>query len=882
LTSLVPAALFPVYALHEKLASNLFHLTATKSSNHAQAPAVSGYRVSVFIKSNGNDSTLVSKLKSAGSLVHSTTGGIITAKIPLSRLDEIADYPEVELIQGAHVLYPQLDLSSADTNVDDVQLGNDIPKAYDGKGVIIGVLDSGIDYTHDDFIDNDGKTKILWLWDQTDDGGPAPDEISDSYGSEYTADDINDEIDGSPANFVRQEDLDGHGTHVAGIAASRGRATGNYKGVAPEADLIIVKAGNGTFSTDNILNGMDYMIKKANNLGRPIVINLYLGGHMGGHDGTSLEEKKIDNITGNGRIVVCAAGNQGDSRIHCGYWTTAAEQDTQFKIEQYVSSSGQDKSSATIDCWYDTGNIEFKLQAFDIDTDLLIDETVWIQHGDELKSIDIDSNGIHYGLVDAWAGVSASNGKRRVILDIYQADGNSGVHYKKLWWKLKTKGSGRFDAWISSGIFLKHSPVVATDGNSDMTVAMPGTASTAITVANYTTRKTWIDIDGNNQSYFSDIKIGYIAPSSSIGPTRNPSFTGTKPEIAAPGGMLIAPLSSHISSPERKYIVSTNKHQVMNGTSMASPFIAGVAALMLQKNKDLNPGQIEKYLTENATIDSITGNNLPDPVWGYGKVDALKTLKAVPPGTPPTTPPYGTIQFTADPQELEAETGSTTNIVSDVITDSNGNTVPDGTKFTILLYGSGQILTPDVDGDYPGLQLSSIDGKISLEYKAPDIPEKIQIHVSSMEGEADGNIEIPVYTKGTLGQDHIADNIPASSLDRCFIANAAYGTPYALEIRHLCNFRDRVLLKNFFGRIFVKTYYFLSPPVADFIGRHEVLRSAVRIGLIPFVWGAKKASDPDDNPWTQTLPLIFMSVLVCAGPIIFIKKRNRLNKNEKA
>ncbi|PKK91510.1 MAG: hypothetical protein CVV64_07070 [Candidatus Wallbacteria bacterium HGW-Wallbacteria-1] len=853
-------------ALNPKLDRNLFHVSSTISRNVVFSPKVSGERVAVLIQSDGNNDTLVSKIRARGGIVHSTTGNILTARVPLSAMDELASYPEVTYVQGDHLLFPLLDLSKADTNVDDVQLGTDLPRSYDGKGVLIGIVDTGIDFRHQDFIDENGKTKILYIWDTTDDGGPAPKEISEPYGSEYTADDINDEIDGSPTNLVRERDTNGHGTHVAGMAASFGRAQGNYKGVAPGAELIIVKGGNGSFRTSDVMNGIDYLVKKATALGRPIVINLSLGGHSGPHDGTHLEEAKIDSLSGPGRVFTIAAGNEGNDLIHCGYWTASTEQDTQFKIYQSLDSSGRDISSGLIDLWYSTGSIEFKLQAFDVNTGFLIDETVWIKHGDEAKGITINDATQTYGRVDVWAGTSALNNQRNVYFIAYQENGDSGIHGRKVFWKLKTRGSGNFDGWINGGLFLVHDPVVPTDGNNDSSVGMPGTASQAITVANYTTRAQWVDVDGNSQSWSTEMKVGHIATSSSKGPTRNPSFTGQKPEIAAPGSMIIAPLSADVANPSRKYMISTNVHRVMNGTSMASPFVAGVIALMLQKNKDLTPQKIETYLTQNATVDAITGNSLPNPIWGYGKVDALKTIKATPAGTPPVTPPYGTIKFTSDPQSLEAETGTTATITSDPIHDANDNLVPDGTLFTLILYGSGEIITPDADGDYPGIQLASADGKVKFEYKAPSLPEKVVMYVSSNDGEADGKIEVPVYTKGAMGNK---DPAPGDGgLDRCFIANAAYGTPMASEIRYLCNLRDQYLMPTLPGRIFVKTYYTLSPPVAKFIGKSETLRAITRFLLIPLVSGARTIVQGDHDHGTMLL-LFYLSGGILSGAVIY-------------
>jgi len=184
-----------------------------------------------------------------------------------------------------------------------------------GKGVIVGIVDTGIDWCHPDFVDpSTGRSRILYLWDQT--MSPIYGEHSPLgfYGVEYGNADINAALGMCNHSLVRSVDTDGHGTHVAGIAAGNGTASGGlYRGMAPEADIIVVKSDG---SDPKLIDGVDYVFQKAAALGKPAVVNLSWGGHLDPHDGTSFLDTVLDYLSGSGRILVASAGNEGGDNIH--------------------------------------------------------------------------------------------------------------------------------------------------------------------------------------------------------------------------------------------------------------------------------------------------------------------------------------------------------------------------------------------------------------------------------------------------------------------------------------------------------------------------------------------------------------------------------------
>ena len=202
------------------------------------------------------------------------------------------------------------------------------PLGLTGKGVLLAIIDSGIDYTHPDFRNADGTTRLLALWDQTIEGTPPADY---RIGTEFTREELNQSL---RENRVLSRDLSGHGTAVAGIAAGNGRTSnGRYRGVAPESELLVVKLGiprpDSFPRTTELIQGVDYAVRKALELSMPLVINLSFGNTYGSHDGTSLLETFLDDISGYGRsCMVVGTGNEGEAGGHTGGWLTKGEEKT--------------------------------------------------------------------------------------------------------------------------------------------------------------------------------------------------------------------------------------------------------------------------------------------------------------------------------------------------------------------------------------------------------------------------------------------------------------------------------------------------------------------------------------------------------------------------
>jgi subtilisin family serine protease len=255
------------------------------------------------------------EIRNLGGEIGSVIEDFATARVPLNALEILSRSPNIVNIEAARALRLDHDSSTRAVHVDELRtLVGDRFIGATGEGAIVGIYDSGLDLTHSDFIDADGRTRVLSLWDQTTPGRPPQ---GMTYGWYCSADDVQQAVTSNGTAGCPQRDTHGHGTHVTGTAAGDGSASNSssemfrYAGVAPNAGLIIVNGGPGVFFENQIIDGLTWMRQEGLRLNRPVVANLSLGGQFGPHDGTRLYERIIDALSGPGFIVVISSGNSG-------------------------------------------------------------------------------------------------------------------------------------------------------------------------------------------------------------------------------------------------------------------------------------------------------------------------------------------------------------------------------------------------------------------------------------------------------------------------------------------------------------------------------------------------------------------------------------------
>ncbi len=591
------------------------NLTAVDAEALGLEKTAAGLKISLILTKKTHAS-LRSEIQALGGDVGTESDRFMTVYIPENALEQVVRMPGITYVSHFLPAHPTLDVSVPVIQADRVHNGESpLPRAFKGKNVIVGIVDSGIDWSHGDFKNSDGTTRILYIWDQTT-SGKQPAYFN--YGTEWNSSEINSgsctEVDG-PANI-------GHGTHVTGIAAGNGLAIGKYAGVAPEANIIVVKTD---FNFNHIIDAVEYVFRHAGALGEPAVVNLSLATQQGPHDGTTSPEQLLAGKVGKGKIVVVAASNEGGVNVHTQLSLSNEEQATGF------AAYSNTNSKVDVDIWYSGGNLDVALAGLDTNLNLLT-SSAWVSPGNRLAGQAFSVNGKTYGIytIDATETNNPFNGLHHVVIEINNNSGAYDFTSDALTWVMKVRGTGNLHAWVygGNGAFDSFSGSLAglnfVGGNSQYSIGMPATSSSLITVGSFVTKTQWKNKDGQVYQLSHSNGIGHISGFSSIGPTRDGRI---KPDIAAPGEVIASAMSADAGIPAKypSRVLPGEKHFILQGTSMASPHVAGVAALMLEKDSGLTPELVKQYLTQTALSDSFTGS-VPNNHWGYGKVNAFQAM----------------------------------------------------------------------------------------------------------------------------------------------------------------------------------------------------------------------------------------------------------------
>lgn len=514
----------------------------------------------------------LSHLEQYGIHLNQNTGKVRTAFLPLDGLDALSEEASVCRIKPSRKMKLLMDTAPGKVKLPEFKTKSGLT----GKGVIIGIVDSGIDAKHPAF-----AGRILRIWDQTMSG---PGVAEGNYGAEFTGEQL-----------TVSQDVDGHGTHVTGIASG---ADTNYGGVAPEAEIIAVRSD---LQDAHIADAIRYVFRLAAELGKPAVVNLSLGGHADAHDGSDSLSQIIDSESGPGKIVCCAAGNEGNDNIH-----------GQSEVKPCSMNSMRFRVPSTqvgivwLNGWY-AGNAQLEIAV----RSPIGFVTPWqkiIADGNPSKDYNLPDGKIQIVTPPA----DPSNKDCNFFV---QVRGNGTFPVTQGVWQLRVRNNSseqtRVDVWTiddTGSVFF-----TGKSAQDTMKIGSPGAAKSAITVASYTTKNQYNDIDGNKREV--GLTLNDISEFSSEGPLRN---NAQKPDVAAPGAMICSTLSSAAAF-DRSMMINA-KFVMLAGTSMATPFVTGLIALLLQRDPKLTPDAAKEILKKNSAIPEKNAGEF-DPKWGFGLIN---------------------------------------------------------------------------------------------------------------------------------------------------------------------------------------------------------------------------------------------------------------------
>lgn len=557
----------------------------------------------------------------------------LCATIPVPMLDQLKSDPAVAFIHPSDPLTldrPEITTVSPTTKITSKAIGS--AKDYGrGDAVLIGIIDvGGFDFSHPDFIDDeDGTTRFIAIWDQGGDFRPHP--AGFTFGSEFRKKHLDAAIEASkqpglpPAPWIeRQSQLQpgSHGTHVASIAAGNNGVCPHAKIAAVLIDIPAidddVERRRATFSdTSRITHAVEYLLMIAEEEGLPISINISLGTNGGSHDGSSGVSRWLDAyLAAPGRAICVAAGNAGQEkshseedlgwimgRIHTSGQIPAAG--LEVELEWTVIGDGiEDVSENELEIWYgaqDRFSVALKPPG---DSDWLeVKPREYIEN----KRL---STGVTVSIYnELYHPTTGGN-----YVSIYLSPNLNSANFRGITpgiWKIRLRGdevrNGRFDAWIERDDPME----ISRDGGRRM-----------FRFPSFFTEKTNVDSHSITSLACGHRVIAVanldeakeqINKSSSQGPTRDGRY---KPEIAAPGTNVIA--ANGFSDSDDLWIA-------MTGTSMASPYVAGVVGLMLAMNHELTAAQCLGILQRTARPLAGASYNWVNDV-GYGRLDPVAAI----------------------------------------------------------------------------------------------------------------------------------------------------------------------------------------------------------------------------------------------------------------
>ena len=528
------------------------------------------------------------------------TDDVATARIPVARIAEIAASDVVERIDASTPARPSMDKARPASGIDAIHAAEGLESPFTGKGVLVGIIDQGFEYTHPAFSDSEGNLRIHSIWNR-----------------------FRNESKISDAAQIRKKIHDGsgatHATHVTGIAAGTHLPENSYGGVAPDAQLVLISSN---LYDSEILDGVKYICEVAQQNSQPCVINMSFGSQSGPHDGTATYTLAIDRLLGAGRLNVVAMGNDGDERLHASRKIETSADTLLLPVDHRSATSG----SVLFYIWSEAPCTELPGLEFMLYN--TTDHTLTKLSASEQKRVNVV------------ARKSATNGK-------YSAEVTypTSIPYLSSDHLLCVALSGgdtgqTYHAWadnVEYGCFLTSDEAgTLTSGDHFYMNGNWADSRRSLAIGAWASRNRFTSLsDGRTYRFPAEAVEGDIHGFSNYGPVLG-DFS-PKPLVCAPGN-IVSSISDytadHVGNPRRCVsVVERGGEQyyygIECGTSMASPMVAGAMACWLQAYPDLTPEQAEEIVSRTATNDAYTGEvrDKWDLHWGYGKFNAYDGLK---------------------------------------------------------------------------------------------------------------------------------------------------------------------------------------------------------------------------------------------------------------
>ena len=544
----------------------------------------------IIVKYSEMGDSVEALLGGSGISVVPLLGGYAIVTLPESMLEEYSRRPQIEFIEKPTRLYFEDLFSKEASCITQVQRDEPGNLQLTGRGVLIGIVDSGVDYRHPAFLTADGKSRILRLWDQSIPGNPPE---GYATGTEYTNEEINEALSLSVQEgrrLVPSEDVSGHGTAVLGVAAGSDFSRGAVnRGVAYESDLLVVKMGiprQDSFPrTTELMQGVDYLVRQAIRLGRPIAINLSFGNNYGSHRGDSLLETYLDNVSGMGKNVICVGmGNNGNDALHTGGKLSPGE------IQEIELGVGAFEPTLNVQLW----------KNYEDEMEIYLEHPAGERVGPLFETLGAQRwQAGNTELLIYYGKPAPYHVTQEIYVDFLPQDEktpyvDSGV------WKIilaaRNIKNGEYFLWLPGGKTLNPGTAFYLP-RPQGTLTIPATARRVISVGAYDARQnTYADFSGRGCR----------------------ALPYPKPDLAAPGVDIYAP------RPGGGYAAFT-------GTSFSTPFVTGAAALLMEwgiirRNDPYLYGEkLKAYLRRGAK--ALQGvEKLPNDLIGWGYLCVADSL----------------------------------------------------------------------------------------------------------------------------------------------------------------------------------------------------------------------------------------------------------------